>query len=196
LKASHILCAMLACAPLTFEARTTASSEDGRPSVAAANAGEAAGRAAPSRDAGTGGSSKGRDAAAAVSPRRGSVTPQRGVGQTARVDADRLHSLLSARARGRLARQPDRSVGSNRAATAGPGVREPQGVKPAGRPPLVASNSAASPAARPAVIPRNSTIGGPQAQGFGRVGGPAISRTIHSATIDGTQASLRRGRGH
>jgi hypothetical protein len=135
MKVSHILCAILACAPLTFEARATASSEDGR-SPAAANTGEAAGRAAPNRNAGaktgrkdggeptqagarTGGDSKGRDAAAADSSSRGSVTPQRGVGQSARGNgnADRLHSLLNAQANGHLARrQPGRAARSTRAA--------------------------------------------------------------------------------
>jgi hypothetical protein len=208
MKVSHILCAILACAPLTFEARATASSEDGRPSVAADNAGRAAGRTAPSRGASakpedtrdreptrarprTGGSSKGRDAAAAVSPRRGSVTPQRGVAQggvaqTGR-NADRLHSLLNAQARGRLARQPSRPVGSARAVTRGLDVRGPQGGTPAGQPKLAASNSAVSPAARLVMTPRTSTIGGPHSQGIGRVGGPAISRTTRSATVDGTQ---------
>jgi hypothetical protein len=213
MKVFHILCAILACAPLAFEARATASSEDGRPSVAADNAGRAAGRTAPSRDASakpegtrdreptrarprtgggsTGGGSKGRDAAAAVSPRRGSVTPQRGVAQvgvaqTGR-NADRLHSLLNAQARGRLTRQPSRPAGSTRAVTRGLDVRGPQGGMPAGQPRLAASNSAASPAARLVMTPRTSTIGGPHSQGIGRVGGPAISRTTRSATVDGTQ---------
>jgi hypothetical protein len=228
MKVFHILCAILACAPLAFEARAIASSEDGRPSVAADNAGRAAGRTAPSRDASakpegtrdreptparprtgggstgggstgggstgggsTGGGSKGRDAAAAVSPRRGSVTPQRGVAQVgvaqAGRNADRLHSLLNAQARGRLTRQPSRPAGSTRAVTRGLDVRGPQGGMPAGQPRLAASISAASPAARLVMTPRTSTIGGPHSQGIGRVGGPAISRTTRSATVDGTQ---------
>jgi hypothetical protein len=223
MKVFHIVCAILACAPLTFEARATASSEVGRPSVAADNAGRAAGRTAPSRDASakpegtrdreptrarprtdggstgggstgggsTGSGSKGRNAAAAVSPRRGSVTPQRGVAQVGAAqtgrNADRLHSLLNAQARGRLARQPSRPAGSTRAVTRGLDVRGPQGGMPAGQPRLAASNSAASPAARLVMTPRTSTIGGPHSQGVGRVGGPAISRTTRSATVDGTQ---------
>jgi hypothetical protein len=215
MKVSHILCAILACAPLTFEARATASSEDGRPSRPAASEGPAAGRAAPSRDAsatpeGThsrepaqagaragggsrGSGSKGREAA--VSPRGSSGTPQRnaargGVAQTGRSNADRLHSLLNAKAPGRLAHQPGRPVGSTHA---------PQGVGSAGQPKLAASNGAApaapkltasprlTPAPRLAVTPRNVTIGGPHGPGVGRVGGPAVSRTTHSATIDGAQ---------
>jgi hypothetical protein len=174
MKVAHIVCAMLACVPLSFEARATASSEDGRPSVAAAKVDEAARRTVPGRAgsaepqgtrdrestqarARTGGGSKGRDSAVAVSPH------------------------------GRLARQPNRPVGSIRAATAGPAVRGPQGVRPASQPKLAAATSAASPAARLAVTPRNSTIGGPHPQGFGRVGGPAIGRATHGATIDGGQ---------
>jgi hypothetical protein len=239
MKISHIFCAMLACAPLTFEARAATSSADGPSSATAANVGEAAGRAAPSRNAGTkrgrtgdrgsnqagaqtGSGSKGRDAAVAAPPRRGSVTSQGGVAQTGRSNADRLHSLLNAQARGRLARQPGRA-GSTRAVTRGPDdVRGSQGVSPAGQPKMAASNGAAPPAAVPAgqsklaasnsaaampvgqprvaasnstaplaarlsSTPRNSALGGPHAQGLGRVGGPAISRATHSATVDGAQ---------
>jgi hypothetical protein len=206
MKVSHILCAVLACAPLSFAARATAASEDGHSSAAVANAGGAAGRAAPTRDSSskagrtsdlessqtgvrTRGSSTGRDAAAAVSPRHGSM-PQRGIGRTLGGNADRLHSLLNAQGRGRLARQPGRRVGSTRAATGGPSVRAPNGVGAAGQPNLAASKRTASPAPKLAAISRDSTIGGPHAQGIGRLGGPVIGRTTHSATIDGTQ--LRR----
>jgi hypothetical protein len=243
MKVPHILCAILACAPLTFEAHATASSEDGRPSRPAADAGQAAGRAVPSRDANTkpegtpdrdptqarartgggstgggltgsgstGGVSKARDAAAAASPRRGSVTPQRsgvqgGPARAARGNADCLNSMLNARARGRLARQPSRPAGSARAVARGPEVRGPRDVGPAGQPrlgksntaapptammagqpKLATSNSPAWPAARPAPNPRNPAVGGPHAQTLGRVGGPAISGRTHSATVDGNQ---------
>src|ERR1700676_3137419 len=60
---SHILWAMLACAPLTFEARATASFEDGR--SAHTRAGSNVG---PKR----------RDAAAAPSPHRAAMGPPRG----------------------------------------------------------------------------------------------------------------------
>src|ERR1700676_740744 len=139
---------MLVCAPLTFEARAAASSEDGRSSAVAANAGDAAGRAAPRRNAGTkpgrpgdrgsnqasartSDGSKGRDAA---------VVPQ-----AARSNADRLHALLNAQARGPLARQPGRGVGSTRAVTHGPDdARGRQGVSAAGQPKLAASTNAAA----------------------------------------------------
>jgi hypothetical protein len=221
MKVFYILCAMLVCAPLTFEARATSSSEDGASSGAAANVGDAAGRKVPSRNANTkagrtgdrgsnqwgaqaGSGSKGRDTAVAPSTRRGSIAPQGGVAQAGRSNADRLHSLLNAQARGHLARQPGGRVGSTRAVTHGPNdVRGPQGVSPAGQSKLaassgaaavpagqsklVASNSAAPPAAKLTSTARNPAIGGPHAQGLGRVGGPAISRTAHSATIDGAQ---------
>jgi hypothetical protein len=181
MKASHIVCAILACAPLTLAARAAASSEDrSSSSVAAANVRGAGGRTAPSRIANT---KVGRSA----------VMPQRGVGQAgvakgARSNAGRVHSLLNAQAHGgRLARQPGRA-GSTRAVTHGPDdVRGPRGVSPASQPKMAASNGAAPSAARLSSTPRNSAIGGPHAQGLGRVGGPAISRTTHSATIDGTQ---------
>jgi hypothetical protein len=224
MKVSHILCAVLACALLlTYEARATASSEDGSSSVAAANVGEAAGRTAPGRNAGTkrgrtgdrgpnqaaartSDGSKGPDAAAPASPRGGSVPPQAGAGKAAvsqagRSNADRLHSMLDARVNAHLARQRSRPVGSTRGATGGPDLHGAQGMSPAAQPKLAASNGAAAmqagqpklaasssapPSARLSSTPRSSAIGGPHAPGLGRLGGPAISRTTHSATIDGT----------
>jgi hypothetical protein len=173
MKVSCILCMILACASLILEARAIASSEEGRSSAAAAKVRETTARAAPSLDAG-------------AKPRRGSVASQGGVAQAGRSNADRLHSLLNTQARGRLARQPVRA-GSTRAVTPGRNdVRGSQGVSLAGQPKSAAPNSAAlSPARLPA--PRNPVVGGPHAQGPGRVGGPAISRTSHSATVDGAQ---------
>jgi hypothetical protein len=228
MKVIHIVCAILACASLSVEARATASTEDGGSSPPAANAGQAAGTPAPSRDASAkpvgardsepnrtrarsgstgraskgnpsqgggskGSASKGRDAAGAVSPRRGSATPahsaaQTGVAQAGRSNADRLHSLLNAKAHGRLVRQPGRTVGSTRDAVGGPSVRGPSpSVVSAGQPKLAAANSAPAPAAGPATTPRSPAIGGPHAQGSGRVGGPAVSRTTRNATVDGAQ---------
>jgi len=223
MKMSHILCAMLACAPPTFEACAAASSADGPPSAAAANVGEAAGRAGPSRNAGakrgrtgdrgpnqaaarTSDGSKSPDAAAPASPRGGSVPPKAGAGkaavsQASRSNADRLHSMLNARVNGHLARQRGRPVGSARGATAGPDLHGAQGMSPAAQPKLAASNRAAAmqagqpklaasssapPSARLST-PRSSAVGGPHAPELGRLGGPAISRTAHSATVDGAQ---------
>jgi hypothetical protein len=235
MRAAHIACAILACAPLSFEARAIASTEAGRPSQPQAHAGPAAGPAAPDRDASarsrgtpdpepnrahpptgsgsTGGGSrgsaaakgpargsgsngsgsKGRDAAGGVSPRRGSATPAHGaaqskVAQAGRANADRLHSLLSARAQGHLVRQPGRAVGSPHGAAGSPAVRgSPPSTPPPSRPKLAVANPAPAPAARPAVIPRSPGIGGPHAQVSGRVGGPAVGRTTGSATVNGAQ---------
>jgi hypothetical protein len=215
MRAAHIVCAVLACAPLTFEARAIASTEDGRPSQPQANAGQVAGPAAPDRDASgrsrgtpdpepnrahprtgsgsTGGGSKARNAAAGASPRRGSVTPahgaaQSGAAQAGRANADRLHSLLNARAQGHLVRQPGRAVGSPHGAAGSPAVRgSPPNAAPAGQPKLAAANSVPAPIVRPAVTPRSPSIGGPHAQVSGRVGGPAINGPKRNATIDGTQ---------
>jgi hypothetical protein len=250
MKPTHIVCAILACAPLTFEARAAASTEDGRPPQSSANVGRAADSTAPSRDAsakpeGThdseptrprartgngsiggggpirggstgsapkgnaskGSASRGRDAAATVSPRPGSAAPARsaaqtGVAQAGRGNADRLRSLLNARARGRVVRQPGRAVGSPRGAAGGPAVRgAPPGVGSAGQRKLAASNTAAPPTAlpgqpklaapkspaSPAAAPRSLGIGGPHPQVSGRIGGPPVSRTTRSATIDGGQ---------
>ena len=87
MKALQVLVAMLACAHMALAAGAAASPERG--------------------------GSKGPEAAAA--PHGGSVTPQRGA-QLPHSNADRLHSLLSRRARGPIARQPAR-VGSPKAAT-------------------------------------------------------------------------------
>jgi hypothetical protein len=105
--------------------------------------------------------------------------------------ADGVLSLRrNAQARGRLAGQPNGRVGQTRAAAHGPHDVRGQGVIPAGQPKQATSNRAPPPAARLTSTARNLAIGGPHAQGIGRVGGPAISRTTHGATgaaIDGTQ---------
>ncbi len=107
-------------------------------------------------------------------------------GRAAGGSAERRHSLLNAQERGRLAHQPGRPIGSTRAATGVPGVRTPNAVGAAGQSKLAASKRSASPASKLTAIPRDSAIGGPHAQSVGRLGGPAIGQTNHSATIDGT----------
>ena len=222
MKFAQVLCAVWVCT-LALEAGAAESPAQGRESAVPANADQATGRRAPTQAAAnakpegtrdgeptpararTGDVSTGRVTAAAAAPRRSSVTPQRsvaprGVGQAGRGNA-RLQSLLNAKARGRLARQPSRPAGSTRAVTHGPGG--PQAVGPAGQSRLAASNTTApptamtpgqpklaapkSPASPPSAPPRSSAIGGPHAQTVGQVGGPAISRTTHSATVDGNQ---------
>jgi hypothetical protein len=161
----HILCAMLACAPLTFEARATASFEDG----GSAHTGAGSGVGPKRRDA----------AAAAPSPRRGSMDPPRGAALAARGTAARQHSPPNAQARGRLARQANGLGGSAGAAAGWPSITGSHGAGPgpAGPPKLTASAPPAAP--RQPVTRKDSTIGGPHAQGFGRVGGPAISLPKH-----------------
>lgn len=217
MKATHVVCAILACAALLLEARAGASAGDGRPAQPQANAGQAAGPATPDRDASvrpqgtrhpepnrarprtgsgsTGGGWRGRaapkGAAATGSGSTGSGSTARGAAQAGRANADRLHSLLNARAQGHVVRQPGRAVGSPRGAAGGPAVHgAPPSVAPASQPKPAAANSVPGPTVRPAVIPRSPSIGGPHAQVSGRVGGPAINGPKHNATIDGTQ--LRR----
>ncbi len=207
MKIARLLCTIWVCAPLALDASAAESPERGGSSVAVADMGQAAGRAALGRnasikagraetrestqvDSGKGGP-KSRNAAADVSPRRGSVRPQRGVGQLAHGNADRLHSLLSKQARGRLAKASSRPVGSYGAATGSEGVvRGPRGSNPVGGPKLAVSKNASQATTSVKTVVRESSIGGPHAGGLGRLGGPAIGRPANRATIDGTQ--LRR----
>jgi hypothetical protein len=165
--------------------------------------------------------STGRNPGAAASRGRDSAALQRGMGQLARPNADRLRSLLSAQARGRPTRQPSRRPGGPiRAATDGAAAaRGLGGAGQAFRPTHAASRTAAvasrptavasrpmgvasgpapvgsdiaarrvtSPSAVTRALGRGSTSGGPRAPGPGLVGGPAIGRTAHNATIDGAQ---------
>jgi len=169
---SHILWAMLACAPLTFEARATTSFEDGGSAHTGARS-----NVGPKR----------RDVAAAPSPRRAAMGPPRGAALASRGTAARQHSPPNAQARGRLARQANGLGGSAGAAAGWPSFTGSHGARPglAGPPKLTASAPPAAP--RQSATRKDSAIGGPHAQGLGRVGGPAISRTTHSATVDGTQ---------
>jgi len=210
-KLARLLCALWECGPLALAADATESPANNAASAAAANRGQAAGANASGADtsikaerpwtqesmhadSAKGASSKGRNAAPAASPRRRSAPPQSGVAHAARGNADRLHSLQrNALARGPLARPPSPSgrLGSTRAVTHDPQAsRGPQGVSLVSQPELAASKSAARPAARLPPTPRNLGVGGPHAQGVGQVGGPALARTSHSGSIDGTQ--LRR----
>jgi hypothetical protein len=69
-----------------------------------------------------------------------------------------------------------RPMGSNRAAV---------GVPVPGSP--GASKRNAMPVPKATAVTTNSPIGGPRVQTIGRLGGPAVGRTNHSAAIDGTQ---------
>jgi hypothetical protein len=183
-----ILCALLSCAPLILEARVAASSEDGSSSVTAVRRVND-GRSTPV-SSGTGGMSKSRNAMAAVSPSHGPVRTQPGVGQLTRSNADRLHSLLSAEARGGtpMASSHVRSTGG----TTGNRVAGAQrSANPAARPTLPVSKLAARAApgrgTTANAVGINSRIGGLHATGPGRLGGPTVGRTANNAAIDGTR---------
>lgn len=148
-----------------------------------------------------------RNPGATAVPHRDSAESQHGSSRLVSPNADRLRSLLNARPRGRITRQPSRaSVGPVRAATdkstgirgsSGPD-RELRSTPVAARPAAVSSGPAsvasgmaargmASPSAFYRAVRGVSTIGGPPVTGHGFVGGPAIGRTARNATIDGTQ---------
>src|SRR5271166_5660715 len=135
MKIARLLCALWVCGPLALEANAAESPAHNGASVAAANMGQAAAGTTHGRDtginagrlvaqestqagSGKGDGSKGRNAAVAVSPRRGSVTPH-AAGPLARSNADRLHSLHPAKAGGRITPTANRRVGPNPAAASG-----------------------------------------------------------------------------
>ena len=168
MKASHILCGILAAASLTFGIRATALSDGGVATEVAAQS--SARPSAPKRHTNT---KAGRDAAVGVPPRHGAAISRHPVGQATRGNADRMHLLPNAQASERRAGQPSRSVGSAGAATGhAPDVRGTHAVNPPVKPKLALSNAPI------------------RSQGNGRLGGPAIGRPAPRAFIDGTP--LRR----
>jgi hypothetical protein len=208
MKIAHLLCAIWLCAiwlcaPFALKVGAADSPEHIGSSAAATKMGQAAGRAAPSRDANIKpghsesekltqvGSAKHDalkrpSAAIAASPHGGFITQQRGVGQVPRSNADRLSSQLSTKARGMIAKTSSRPIGSNHAAVAGNVVaRGVRGASPVGLPTLPAS-SAARISPTPTVVPPGSIVGGPHAAGAGRLGGPSTARNANSATINGS----------
>jgi hypothetical protein len=201
MKIARLLCVIWVCAPLALEAGAAGSPASGGSPVAAM--GQAAGGSAPARDtsikagraethestqvgSAKAGGSKGRDAVVGGSPRNGSVARQRGAGQLARSNADRLHALLSARARGQrtAASNPVRSTPG---ATGNRMAGASRSSSPLAQRALPASKHPAPSATSVKAVVGGSRIGGPQTAGPGRLGGPAIGRTAHSATINGTQ---------
>jgi hypothetical protein len=114
MKMAKVLCATLVCIPLALEAGVAAIPQ--RSGSSAATADSAAGKNEADSAQQSSGSS-GRNPLAVVVRGRGSDMPQRGVGQLAHSNADRLRALLGEQARGRVARQPARRpVGSAHAA--------------------------------------------------------------------------------
>jgi hypothetical protein len=107
MKVTHILCAVLAAASLTFGLRAIALSDGG---VATEAAQSGARPTAPKRHANT---KAGRDTAVGVPARHGAAIPRHPAGQATRGNADRMHLLTNAQASERRARQPSRSVGVN-----------------------------------------------------------------------------------
>jgi hypothetical protein len=216
-KLTRLLCALFACGPLALGVRAAELSGQGAGSAATAKGGHAADGNAPGEQKGLktarpgtqesthadpvndaaskGAASKGGNAAAAL-PLHRTAAAHSGAAHTDRGNAERLHSVQrNARALGSPARQSSRGGrgGSTRAVSLDShNSGGPRGASPANQPRLTASNMPARATARlmssPRMSsPRNSGVGGPHAQGIGQVGGPAVGRVTHSATIDGTQ---------
>ncbi len=190
MKLSVRLCALCVCGPLALGASATesaaqgASSKAGRPAVQ---------ESSHVLDLGQGGSSKGRNAAVAVSPRRDAVTAPP-VGSLAGNNADHLRSLQLAKARGRIAPASSRPLGPDRAAATENMAARARGLRGATRvglpmPPVSQNAARVQPSVKAAAI-RGPIVGGPHAAGPGQVGGPAIGRTARNSAIDG--AHMRR----
>jgi hypothetical protein len=191
MKIARLLCALWVCGPLALEARAADSPARNDGAVAPAKAGHPAAHESTQAGSSKGDGPKGRNAAAAASPRGSSVTASRAAGPLSRSNADRLRSLQPAKARGNTASTSNRR-GAPKAATASsnlsargiPGERLQ--ALPTRRP-VVVGVARVSPSAKAMV--RGSAIGGPRAAaGPGQLGGPATGRrTVHNTAIDGTQ---------
>jgi hypothetical protein len=127
-------------------------------------------RRASSAPANAGSATAGADSAIA------GASPVRHTPNKSQRTGDRRPPLLNTQARGRPAGQTSRPIGSNRAAIGVPGLGGPG-----------ASKRNAVPVPKATAVTTNSPIGGPRAQTIGRLGGPAVGRTNHSAAIAGTQ---------
>jgi hypothetical protein len=190
MKHAWLLCALCVCAPLSLQVRAAERPARTAESAATANQGEAVGGARIGRPvvpessrtgSATGRSSKGLRAAAAASPREGSMTPPHAGGLRARGTAGRLHPLLPANTHGSLASQANRRVALNSAAATGAVSVRGGGLQGASR------AAPALPAITGADRLRGSSIGGPRTAGPGRLGGAAAGRTANTAGIDGAR---------
>jgi hypothetical protein len=213
------LCALWLCGPLALGASAAALPAHGGSSAALDNMGQAVGGDPAGRDAriksgrpvtqestrvdsGKIGASGGRNAVVAVSPRHDPVTPPSAAAALARSHADRQHSLLSTRARGRIAPTSNRSPGRSSAAASGNVTARARGLaaaRPQGLPtspiatsfarilPLqpVATSAVRVPPSLKAAAAGRPNLGGPRATGPGRLGGPAIGRIANNTGIDG-----------
>jgi hypothetical protein len=159
MKSARLLCALWVCGPLALDARAADSPPRNGAAVAPAKWG-----------------------AAAASPRRPSVVPPRAAGLLARSNAERLHSLHPAKARGNTALTANPRVGPKVAATsaaASTGASARASARDRGIPRIPSSAKA---------MVRGSTIGGPRAAaGTGQLGGAATGRNARNTAIDGTQ---------
>ena len=100
-----------------------------------------------------------------------------------RGNADRLHSLLNAQARGRIANAPRRAVSIKHES----GNMVVHGQSSAGPLSAPVPKFAARPATSMTAAAGNSRMGASHSAGVARVGGPALGRTAHDAAIAGTQ---------
>jgi hypothetical protein len=181
MKVPPILCAMLVCTALVWQAAaaqaTDPNEDEHSPARQAARSravtgedGSTKAERADDRQSPRMGSDRsvgptGGNPGAADSRGRGSAAPQRGIGQLERTNADRLRSLLNAQARGRLAGQSGRgSVGSRRAAINGrTAAAGREGASQVSRPTPVASGPTAvasgprGGASRPATVASGPT---------------------------------------
>jgi hypothetical protein len=128
-------------------------------------------------------------------------------GQAARGNPDRVRSLLNRQAlrsrtpkaaSRRAAAAPITVVGDATRASGNPapGVAN---LSPARANPSPGPASAPNKTARRAAValPQNSAartgmLGGPRAQGYARLGGPASGKAAHAAALDGTQVARRK----
>jgi hypothetical protein len=206
MKIARLLYALWVCGPMTLDARAADSpSRNGvaAPPAKLSQAGQAGGSTIDDRDktiragrpvaheptqAGPskGDGAKGRNAAVAASARRASVATPRAAGPLARSNADRLHSLHPAKARGNTPSIPNRRIGTKVAATsAAASVAASANVSVRGR-----GMPRVTPSAK--AMGRGASIGGPRvAAGPGQLGGPATGRNARSTAIDGTQVRHR-----
>jgi hypothetical protein len=205
MKQAPLLCAMVACAVQAFAASAAVPPErKGSPAAAAdsatvarradnvsATAGSAADRQSASGGSKHGRDTAGRDPAANVPRRTGSITTQRGGNQLARANSDRVRALLNAQARGHAARQPvRRTVAQVHAATAGGAVVRGASTPLSAHQAMLTASSATTLAPlshRLLVGTPAGGAGGRHAPTAGLLGGSAVGRTAHNVAVDGTQ---------
>jgi hypothetical protein len=129
-------------------------------------------------------------------------------GQTVRANSDRVRPLLNRQAirhgtavaashraaAGRAAAAPAAAGNGARAASGNPGPSTANPSLARTNPSQGAASSAPNMTARRAALalPQNSaartgTLGGPRAQGYARLGGPASAKPAHAAALNGSQ---------